>query len=90
MEVIEMEVIEKTAGQGAATDTNSEQWRHECEARSVMALPTASQRQNRLQRIEKVRGADARQQLEATMQAMREKRAQMSKAALNLCKSMLK
>ena len=44
-------------------DTYSEQWRRECEARSVLGLPF-NQRKQHLNDIEKIRGKAARQYLE--------------------------
>ncbi len=47
--------------------TWSEAFRHACEARRILRLPTREQRQGWLAAIEKRRGIDARKALEKTM-----------------------
>ena len=47
--------------------TWSEQFRHECEARRILALPSREERREWLEAIEKRRGVQARQALEVTI-----------------------
>ena len=48
-------------------DTSSEAWRHECEARSILALSTLDERRAWLRDIERLRGIAAADQLRETM-----------------------
>lgn len=50
---------------GSRVDSWSEAWRHECEARSILAMPSKHQRQDFLAGIEKYRGAAAAEKLRA-------------------------
>lgn len=59
-------------GREAAND--SEDWRHECEARSIMNTPTLEGRRERLRLVEKNRGAAERKRLERTMVALWQQR----------------
>lgn len=52
-------------GTDAATD--SEAWRHECEARAIAALPNLAQRREWLEAIERKRGKPEADRLRATM-----------------------
>lgn len=55
---------------GRVVSTTSEEWRHECEARAIAALPSLEQRRAWLRDIEERRGAAAVEQLRATMSAV--------------------
>jgi hypothetical protein len=57
---------------GAEVDSASEAWRHECEARHILALPTLPERRAWLEAIEKRRGTDAVKALRRTMLALHE------------------
>lgn len=52
---------------GEAVDSESEAWRHECEARAIAALPSTVERRTWLEGIEKKRGKDAADRLRATI-----------------------
>lgn len=52
---------------GSIVSNYSESWRRECEARSVLKLPTLEKRQEYLSRIEKFRGRTAADELRDTM-----------------------
>ena len=41
---------------GRQVDSDSEAWRHECEARAIAALPTLAQRREWLENLERRRG----------------------------------
>ena len=58
---------------GTTTDTSSEAWRHECEARAILALPTLADRRAHLDAIEKRRGKPEADRLRATMGALWDK-----------------
>lgn len=58
---------EVTLVDGTTASSYSEAWRLECEARSVLAIPTLAKRQEHLARIEKARGQRAADQLRDTM-----------------------
>lgn len=55
---------------GTTVSSYSEAWRHECEARSILNLPTLPRRQARLDHIERWRGKAAADQLRDTMLAI--------------------
>jgi hypothetical protein len=55
---------------GTEVSTNSEQWRHECEARAISSLPTLADRRAWLEQIEKRRGKDEASRLRVTMRAL--------------------
>lgn len=52
---------------GREVPTDSEHWRHECEARAIAALPTLNERRAWLEGIEQRRGKDAADRLRVTM-----------------------
>ncbi|PZQ21153.1 MAG: hypothetical protein DI569_12875 [Sphingopyxis macrogoltabida] len=52
---------------GTQVSNYSEEWRRECEARSILRLPTLWDRKRRLERLEKSRGKPAVDQLRAAM-----------------------
>jgi len=54
--------------------SDSEEWRHECEARSVLRMPTLQARRERLDGIEQKRGKAAVDALKATMEIIWEAR----------------
>lgn len=58
-------IVKLIDGREVASD--SEEWRHECEARMVCGRPTIDQRRGYLDKVEKARGKPARQALEATI-----------------------
>ena len=59
---------------GREVDSASEEWRHETEARTVLAMPSIEARRGFLALVEKKRGADARGALETTIRAIWNKR----------------
>ncbi len=52
---------------GREVPSDSEEWRHECEARSVVALPTLAERRVYIDGVERKRGKDAADRLRATV-----------------------
>ena len=60
---------------GREVDTASEDWRHECEARAIAALPTLAERRAWLEGIEAKRGKAEADRLRDTMRALWEARA---------------
>lgn len=52
---------------GRQVDSNSEDWRHECEARAIAALPTLADRRAWLQSLEHKRGPEEAARIRATM-----------------------
>lgn len=52
---------------GRQVPSDSEAWRHECEARAVMNMPTLEARRGYLAKVGAIRGAQARKLLEATI-----------------------
>jgi TRAP-type uncharacterized transport system substrate-binding protein len=63
-----MKTVTLIDGRQVAND--SPEWMHECEARSILALPNISQRRTMLAKIGQRRGDDARRKLERTMLAI--------------------
>ena len=59
-----------TLHDGREVATESEDWRHECEARAIMALPTTLERRTWLEGIEAKRGKAERERLQATIGAL--------------------
>jgi len=59
-----------TLHDGATAPSDSEAWRHECEARAIAALPTLAARRAWLAEIAKRRGDPAADRLRATMRAV--------------------
>lgn len=57
---------------GREVDSSSEGWRHECEARSILALPTLAERRAHLEALEKRRGKAEADRLRSTMLALHE------------------
>lgn len=55
---------------GRQVSSSSPEWRHECEARAIAALPALADRRYRLEQIEKDRGRDAADALRKTMAAL--------------------
>lgn len=58
---------------GRVVDSWSEDFRHECEARDILDLPTADARRERLAWISKRRGIAAANALRATLRALHAK-----------------
>ena len=52
---------------GREVDSSSEAWRHECEARAILALPGKPQRQAWLESLEHKRGKADADRLRKTM-----------------------
>ena len=52
---------------GTTVDSSSEAWRHECEARAILALPTLADRRAHLEAIEARRGKPEADRLRVTM-----------------------
>lgn len=61
---------EVTLHDGKVVSNYSEEWRLECEARSILAMPGVWRRQNFLALIEKKRGAKVADTLKARMLAI--------------------
>jgi len=59
---------------GRQVDRSSEEWRHECEARFLIGLPTIDERRDFLAGIEKKRGAAEADRLRATAEVLWEAR----------------
>lgn len=59
---------------GRQVDSDSEDWRHECEARAIAALPTLTERRAWLQSLEHRRGKVEADRIRATMRALWEAR----------------
>jgi hypothetical protein len=55
---------------GSVVDSASDAWRHECEARAIVALPTLAMRRACLEAIEHKRGKAAADRLRVTMRAL--------------------
>lgn len=55
---------------GREVGSDSEEWRHEAEARAISRLPTLADRRAWLEDIEKKRGKPAADRLRATMQQL--------------------
>lgn len=55
---------------GREVPSDSEHWRHECEARAIVALPTLAERRAHLEGVEQRRGKDAADRLRVTMKAI--------------------
>lgn len=52
---------------GSEVASDSEEWRHFCEARSVLKMPTLLDRRSYLASVEQKRGAQTRIKIEGTM-----------------------
>lgn len=63
-----------TLQDGRQVDSASEEWRHECEARSILKLRTIDARREHLDAIEKRRGKAEADRLRETVRALWEKR----------------
>lgn len=61
------EAIEVTLHDGRVVSSYSEDWRHETEARAVLALPTKFDRASLLKNIERHRGKETADALKATV-----------------------
>lgn len=57
---------------GREVDSSSEEWRHECEARAILALPDKPQRVAWLESLEHKRGKPEVARLRRTMLALHE------------------
>lgn len=55
---------------GRQVPSDSEDWRHECEARAIAALPTTAQRRAWLEDLQFKRGREAADRLRETMKAL--------------------
>lgn len=60
---------------GREVDTASPDWRHECEARAITALPTLAERRAWLADLERRRGHAAAERLRETMRKLWEHKA---------------
>lgn len=67
---------------GTEVDSDSEGWRHECEARHILRLPSLAERRAWLDAIAKRRGDAEMRRLQATMRALweAERRADLARA----------
>ncbi|MBX3603174.1 MAG: hypothetical protein KF863_21345 [Rubrivivax sp.] len=52
---------------GTEVDASSEEWRHECEARAIAALPSLAERRAWLEDLERKRGKPAVDRLRVTI-----------------------
>ena len=59
---------------GRQVETDSEAWRHECEARAIAMLPTLAERRAWLENLERRRGKAAVDILRETMKQLWEAR----------------
>jgi hypothetical protein len=84
-----MEQTGKGAIPVATPDRNSEAWRHDCEARAILALPSHAAQRRQLSLVEKARGSDARDQLEQTIHLMQDRQRAVGKEALAQIKSLI-
>lgn len=55
---------------GTEVPSDSEEWRHECEADAILHFPTLAARQAQLALVEKRRGEAERLRLQKTMMAL--------------------
>ena len=55
---------------GRQVDNTSEEWRHECEARAIAALPTLAERRAWLQSLAHKRGTEDAERIKATMKKL--------------------
>lgn len=55
---------------GSEVASDSEAWRHQCEAAHIAALPTLEARRDWLEKINRKRGAEAGDSLRRTMKAL--------------------
>ena len=55
---------------GTIVCSTCEAWRHECEARAILRLPSLNERRAWLDALEKKRGKEARDALQVTMGAI--------------------
>lgn len=61
------DAVEVTLVDGRKVSSYSEEWRHECEARSILNIPKLYRRQMHLQDVEKWRGKATADALRDTM-----------------------
>lgn len=59
-----------TLRDGRQVPSDSEEWRHECEARTICRMPTRAERRESLERIERLRGTAARLAVQAEVTAI--------------------
>ena len=59
-----------TLADGRQVASDSPEWRHECEARTILDMPNKQVRLELLDKIEKRRGANARRELEQSIMAL--------------------
>lgn len=59
-----------TLHDGREVPSDSEEWRHECEARKVMTLPSVDARRDWIESVEKKRGKPAADRLRETVRAL--------------------
>lgn len=64
-----------TLHDGREVDSSSPEWRHECLARAVVAIPNVEQRRDWLGAFEKRHGPEPAEKLRATVRALWESRA---------------
>lgn len=55
---------------GRQVDSTSEDWRHECEARAIAALPTLADRRAWLEQLQHKRGKEEADRLRNTMKLL--------------------
>jgi len=55
---------------GREVASDSEEWRHECEARAIARLPTLADRRAWMEDLEKKHGADRANRLRETMKQL--------------------
>lgn len=59
-----------TLADGRQVLSDSPEWRHECEARTILDMPNKQVRLELLDKIEKRRGANARRELEQSIMTL--------------------
>jgi len=59
-----------TLADGRQVPSDSPEWRHECEARTILDMPNKQVRLEFLDKIEKRRGANARRELEQSIMTL--------------------
>lgn len=59
-----------TLADGSQALSDSPEWRHECEARTILDMPNKQVRLEFLDKIEKRRGANARRELEQSIMTL--------------------
>jgi hypothetical protein len=59
-----------TLHDGTVVDSSSDEWRHECEARHIVDMPSLSARREYLAHVERKRGIEAANKLKNTVRLL--------------------